>query len=445
MFRGKAGSLQFLKDLNLSVPEWKVYDHKIIIGWGNSELYKALEKALHKKDKNEVILRVQDFVNSLKFPNFDFNKPSYAVRSSASLEDSPDNSFAGIFETALEITPHDIPLAIKKVWLSLYDDKALSYCQDRGLKWTDLQMNIIVQEMIIGEKSGVMFQADPMGKIHQQIIVAGLGLGQGIVDDQVETDRYIIENKKVVDTTLIAEPILNQPEIDQLINASAIIAAKTPFFMDLEFTFLKGQLFVLQARPITTLAPKKSIQIFDNSILNLSTTTIWIIGITNAFNFIDNMDGLAGGVAMFAAFGFFIISLSNGQLLVAALSAAICGSCIGFLFWNKNPARIYMGDSGALFLGFMLAAISIRVDSDGSNYLQSIFTPLVMLAIPFIDTAQVIISRLRQGVSPLQGGRDHISHKLLLLGVSEKTAVQIIWLCAIIFSLIAIAISGVLN
>ena len=187
------------------------------------------------------------------------------------------------------------------------------------------------------------------------------------------------------------------------------------------------------------------IQIFDNSILNLFTTTIWIIGIINAFNFIDNMDGLAGGVAMFAAFGFFVISLNNGQLLVAALSAAICGSCIGFLFWNKNPARIYMGDSGALFLGFMLAAISIRVDSDGSNYLQSIFTPLVMLAIPFIDTAQVIISRLRRGVSPLQGGRDHISHKLLLLGVNEKAAVQIIWLCAIIFSLIAIAISGVLN
>ena len=187
------------------------------------------------------------------------------------------------------------------------------------------------------------------------------------------------------------------------------------------------------------------IQIFDNSILNLFTTTIWIIGIINAFNFIDNMDGLAGGVAMFAAFGFFVISLSNGQLLVAALSAAICGSCIGFLFWNKNPARIYMGDSGALFLGFMLAAIWIRVDSDGSNYLQSIFIPLVMLAIPFIDTAQVIISRLRRGVSPLQGGRDHISHKLLLLGVNEKTAVQIIWLCAIIFSLIAITISGVFN
>jgi UDP-GlcNAc:undecaprenyl-phosphate GlcNAc-1-phosphate transferase len=187
------------------------------------------------------------------------------------------------------------------------------------------------------------------------------------------------------------------------------------------------------------------IQIFDNSILNLFTTTVWIIGIINAFNFIDNMDGLAGGVAMFAALGFFVISLSNGQLLVAALSAAICGSCIGFLFWNKNPARIYMGDSGALFLGFMLAAISIRVDSGGSNYLQSIFTPLVMLAIPFIDTAQVIISRLRRGVSPLQGGRDHISHKLLLLGVNEKAAVQIIWLCAIIFSLIAITISGVLN
>ncbi len=265
MFKGKAGSLQFLKDLHLTVPEWKVYHHKTIQGWGNPSLYQELELALKKKIKSEIHQKAHIFIDSLKHPPFDLQKKSYAVRSSASLEDSPDNSFAGIFETELEVTPAKILNAFKKVWLSLYDEKALSYCQDRGLSWSDLQMNIIIQEMIVGEKSGVLFQADPMGKIHQQVIVAGRGLGQGIVDDQVETDRYVIENKKIIQTTLIGDQILNQSEIDQLLEASAKIAANSPFFMDIEFTFLNDRLYVLQARPITNLPSKKSIHIFDNS------------------------------------------------------------------------------------------------------------------------------------------------------------------------------------
>jgi UDP-GlcNAc:undecaprenyl-phosphate GlcNAc-1-phosphate transferase len=187
------------------------------------------------------------------------------------------------------------------------------------------------------------------------------------------------------------------------------------------------------------------IQIFNNSILNSLTTSLWIIGIINALNFIDNMDGLAVGVSLIAALGFFVISFSNGQYLVALLSAAITGSCLGFLFWNKNPARIYMGDSGALFLGFMLSAISIRIDLKEANYIQIVLVPLLVLAIPFIDTTQVIISRISRRVSPFTGGQDHISHRLLQLGFDEKKAVYLIWLGSLVFTIMAIFISGVLN
>ena len=187
------------------------------------------------------------------------------------------------------------------------------------------------------------------------------------------------------------------------------------------------------------------IQIFNNSLLNLLATSLWVIGIINALNFIDNMDGLAVGISLIAALGFFVISLSNGQYLVASLSAAIAGSCLGFLFWNKNPARIYMGDAGALFLGFMLSAISIRIDLKEASNIQIVLVPLLVLAIPFIDTTQVIISRILRGVSPFEGGRDHLSHKLLQFGFNEKRAVYLIWLGALGFTILAIFISGVLN
>lgn len=287
MFPGKAGSLQFLRDLKLNVPEFEVIGHDYITGQGNKQLLEELYGSLNSNDLELVYKNAYTFINSVTLSSLNASSGKlYAVRSSASVEDSPENSFAGIFETKLFVS--DIISAVKEVWLSLFEKKSLQYCRDRNIPWSNLKMNVVIQEMINGEKSGVLFQANPSGKITEQVIVAGWGLGQGIVDEEADTDRYIIEdyeikesniqNKKVA---LVYEEgnlqktevplnrqeisVLNQSEIEKLLTASVIISTHTTHFMDIEFTFKDGVLFVLQARPITTLPSKKHVHIFDNS------------------------------------------------------------------------------------------------------------------------------------------------------------------------------------
>ena len=183
------------------------------------------------------------------------------------------------------------------------------------------------------------------------------------------------------------------------------------------------------------------VEILENPWLNGLLTSLWVVGIINAVNFIDNMDGLATGIAIIASLAFFIISFNNGQYLVAALSVALAGSCTGFIFWNKKPASIYLGDAGALYIGFLLAAISIRIDINQLPQIDRIIIPILILIIPFIDTTQVVISRIYRGKSPFQGGRDHVSHLLLNKGLSENKVVITIWSFAIFFSAIAIYLS----
>jgi len=183
------------------------------------------------------------------------------------------------------------------------------------------------------------------------------------------------------------------------------------------------------------------VEILRNPWLNGLLTSLWVVGIINAVNFIDNMDGLATGIAIIASLAFFIISFNNGQYLVAALSVALAGSCTGFIFWNKKPASIYLGDAGALYIGFLLAAISIRIDINQLPQIERIVIPILILIIPFIDTTQVVISRIYRGKSPFQGGRDHISHLLLAKGLSENKVVITIWSFGIFFAAIAIFLS----
>jgi UDP-GlcNAc:undecaprenyl-phosphate GlcNAc-1-phosphate transferase len=183
------------------------------------------------------------------------------------------------------------------------------------------------------------------------------------------------------------------------------------------------------------------VEILKNPWLNGLLTSLWVVGIINAVNFIDNMDGLATGIAIIASLAFFIISFNNGQYLVAALSVALAGSCTGFIFWNKKPASIYLGDAGALYIGFLLAAISIRIDINQLPQIDRIIVPILILIVPFIDTTQVVISRIYRGKSPFQGGRDHVSHLLLNKGLSENKVVITIWSFAIFFAAIAIYLS----
>jgi UDP-GlcNAc:undecaprenyl-phosphate GlcNAc-1-phosphate transferase len=186
------------------------------------------------------------------------------------------------------------------------------------------------------------------------------------------------------------------------------------------------------------------VEVFDNELLNSLSTTLWVVTIINALNFIDNMDGLATSISIVASLAMFILAFLNYQYLVAALSLAIFASCLGFLFWNKRPASIYLGDAGALYLGFLLAAISIRIDLDNEFAPIRVLVLILILAIPVIDITQVVISRLTRGKSPFEGGRDHISHLLLNRGLSQRVVLFILTSISILFSLVAILLAEVM-
>ena len=173
-------------------------------------------------------------------------------------------------------------------------------------------------------------------------------------------------------------------------------------------------------------------------ILDTAITLFWVVGITNAMNLLDNMDGLSGGVAAVAASFFLLISALNGQYLVGSLSAAMLGGSLGFLIYNFNPATIFMGDTGSLFLGFVLAAVGIKLRFP-SAYIFTWFIPIMVLGLPVFDTTLVFISRLRRGLNPLtHPGTDHLSHRLVARGMSKREAVLTLYLVAGVLGALAL-------
>lgn len=173
--------------------------------------------------------------------------------------------------------------------------------------------------------------------------------------------------------------------------------------------------------------------------IDIAVTMLWVVGITNALNLIDNMDGLAGGVAMIAAVFFTLLAALSGQYLVGALAAALAGACLGFLIYNWNPAHIFMGDAGSLFLGFLLAAVGIKLRFPANSNTITWLIPILIMAVPIFDTALVFLSRLRRGKNPLTTpGKDHLSHRLAFLTGSRREAVLICYLIAGAIGLVAI-------
>src|SRR6266478_3520912 len=165
---------------------------------------------------------------------------------------------------------------------------------------------------------------------------------------------------------------------------------------------------------------------FKNVVLDLPLNVAWVVGITNAVNYMDNMDGLSAGVVAIAAIYFFALAGLSGQILVASLAAALTGCALGFLWYNRPPARIFMGDTGSLFLGFLLAVLGIKLRFPDSSE-ASFLVPLAVLAVPCLDTVLVTVSRLRRGVSPMTAGKDHVSHRLVRLGIPSPAAVGLIY------------------
>jgi UDP-GlcNAc:undecaprenyl-phosphate GlcNAc-1-phosphate transferase len=184
------------------------------------------------------------------------------------------------------------------------------------------------------------------------------------------------------------------------------------------------------------------ITFFGNGIASQVVTVLWIVGVTNALNLLDNMDGLSAGAAAIAAGSFFLIAALNGQFLVAGLSIALTGCALGFLRHNFFPAKIYMGDAGSLFLGFVLAVIGVKLRFNGEVQV-TFLVPLLVLGVPIFDTLLVVTARLLNKKQPWTGGRDHMSHRLVFVGIPTAIAVSIVYAVGVALGWLALVMTRV--
>lgn len=178
---------------------------------------------------------------------------------------------------------------------------------------------------------------------------------------------------------------------------------------------------------------------FDLGVLSLPLTMLWIVGVVNALNLIDGLDGLASGVALLATIVLFGVAFVDGAALLCLITVALGGSLVGFLFWNFNPAKIFLGDSGSMFLGFVLSAVSIWTQQKGATAI-ALLIPVLALGLPILDTTLSFVRRVRKGKSPFEADREHLHHRLLALGLSHRNAVLTLYTASIVFSLGALAL-----
>lgn len=176
--------------------------------------------------------------------------------------------------------------------------------------------------------------------------------------------------------------------------------------------------------------------------LDTTLTLFWVVGITSAFSILDHMDGLCTGIASLASCFFLLLAVTTGQYLVGSLAAAILGASLGFLYWNFNPAKIFMGDGGAMFLGFMMAALGLKLRLPQQSQLGSWTTAILILGVPIFDTLLVSISRGRRGLVPFTSpGKDHTAHRLANLGLGHRGAVLTLYAVGCVFGAMAVAAS----
>jgi UDP-GlcNAc:undecaprenyl-phosphate GlcNAc-1-phosphate transferase len=282
-------------------------------------------------------------------------------------------------------------------------------------------------------KFGITDKPNQEHKTHKEPVpyLGGLAIVFGVISITYATSLLTNINQQ---TFLLASTIL----------VPALIMAATGLVDDIK-----------QLRPWPRFVAQNIIAIFATSILisnntlgsavgiiviDFALTLFWLVGISNSINFFDNIDGGASGTAAITSLALFFVALQNDQFLVAAMSIVLAGSTLGFLIWNKPPARIYMGDAGSLFLGILIASLSIRVDTNGELGIFSLLIPFFLLAVPILDTSTAVIKRLVRGVSPFQGGRDHLSHRLMRLGKEKRKAVLLLWALSAFYALIAILI-----
>lgn len=183
------------------------------------------------------------------------------------------------------------------------------------------------------------------------------------------------------------------------------------------------------------------IRLFNNLLIDIPLTLFWIVALINALNWIDNMDGLAAGTATISAGFFLILALTQGQILVSMLAAAIFGSAFGFLIYNFNPSSTFMGDMGAYTLGFVLAILAIKLKFAAQPLNVTWMVPVFVLALPVLDINLAIATRLLERRPLMLAAKDHVSHRIMELGATQRQTLALLYLFSVVFGLVALAVS----
>lgn len=177
--------------------------------------------------------------------------------------------------------------------------------------------------------------------------------------------------------------------------------------------------------------------LFSQPWINYAVTLLWIIGITNAYNFVDSMDGLVVGLGGLAAAFFMLVTFDSGQMPLSLFSAILLGASVGTFYFNAQPAKYFMGDSGSQFMGFLLASLGIAYNPVGFEPFASWYIPILLMAIPIFDTVLIVFSRLRRGLAVFKGANDHTYHRLVAMGISPTRAVLSMQIAALLLGTLA--------
>jgi len=233
---------------------------------------------------------------------------------------------------------------------------------------------------------------------------------------------------------------------DHLIELGAIVAGATllaliGYLDDRRHLSPRVRLVVMTVAAAVAALSGVQIHLFHNPLIDIPLTLFWIVALINAVNWIDNMDGLAAGTAAITAGFFLLLALSQGQILVSMLAAAIFGSTLGFLIYNYNPSSTFMGDMGAYTLGFVLAILAIKLKFAAQPLNVTWMAPVFVLALPILDINLAIFTRLLERRPLMLAGTDHVSHRLLRLGLTQRQTLALLYLFSVAYGLIALGIS----
>ncbi|MDX1994573.1 MAG: MraY family glycosyltransferase [bacterium] len=295
------------------------------------------------------------------------------------------------------------------------------------------------------------------------VLVVGFAASLGLtpISRQVAMRLGVIDRPKVRNITRKPTPMMGGLAMYVAIAVSLLLFSPSQMFTELG-AILSGAAFLafigllddrydldaflrLGAMTLATcvvMAAGIQVRMFNNPLLDWPITILWTLSILNAINFNDNMDGLCAGLTAIAAAFFLLIGLMEGLTMVTILAAALLGSAVGFLAYNFNPASTFMGDMGSMTLGFMLAVLGIKLEFGHQPVSVTWIVPVLVLALPIFDICLVVVTRLLEGRSPLEAGKDHTSHRIMSLGFNQRGTLFVLYGACMVFGTIALVIAA---